>query len=147
MNFDPNKQEVYDFLQDPAHMHGVLGYLDAVGNPDSAFVGFSVMPNLDIIFGTSNDSRKFSCILANKHVSFNVSDEAKRQTIQLKGIVEMIPKPDFDQYENAHYAKIGESFRKFKDAPDREFFIIRPTWLRFSDCSGFPWALSVLIDK
>ena len=147
MSFTPTRKEVYDFLQDISRQHGVLGYLDADGNPDSAFIGFSATPELDILFGTSDTSRKFSRILQNNLVSFNVTDRDKRYTVQLKGIVKEIPKSELEPYEEDHYAKLGEYSRKFKDMPDKHFFLITPTWLRFSDCSGFPWTVTTLIDK
>jgi general stress protein 26 len=146
MSFQPTKQEVHAFLQDPTRPHGVLGYLDASGNPDSAFVGFSATSELDIIFGTSDTSRKFSRILENPQVSFNVTDKDQRYTVQLKGTVEEIPKSELEPYEEDHYAKLGDFSRKFKDMPDQHFFLIRPTWLRFSDCSGYPWVLTVVVD-
>lgn len=147
MSFTPTQEDVHAFLQDQTHQHGVLGYLDAESNPDSAFIGFSATPELGIIFGTSDTSRKFSRVLENDHVSFNVTDRDSRYTIQLKGIVKEIPKSELEPYEEAHYAKLGEYSRKFKDMPDQHFFLITPTWLRFSDCSGFPWTVTTLIDK
>jgi uncharacterized pyridoxamine 5'-phosphate oxidase family protein len=146
MSFTPTQTEVYDFLQDPSRQHGVLGYLDADGNPDAAFIGFSATPELDILFGTSDTSRKFSRIHDNAHVSFNVTDKDKRYTVQLKGLVQEITKDDLSPFEHNHYNKLGEASRKFKDMPDQHFFLITPSWLRFTDCSGYPWAVTELIS-
>ncbi|MEO7617300.1 MAG: pyridoxamine 5'-phosphate oxidase family protein, partial [Candidatus Saccharibacteria bacterium] len=119
MSFTPTQTEVYDFLQDPSRQHGVLGYLDASGNPDAAFIGFSATPELGILFGTSDTSRKFSRIHDGAHVSFNVTDKDKRYTVQLKGLVRELSKDELALYEDRHYAKLGEVSRKYKDMPDQ----------------------------
>lgn len=147
MAFTPTQSEAYDFLQDPERAHGVLGYLDSDAQPDTAFISFSATKDLNIIFGTSDTSRKFTAVKARPNVAFNVTNKEHRYTVQLKGQVRELSLEELAPYEDAHYAKLGEASRKFKTMPDQHFFIIEPTYLKFTDCMGFPWAVTTLIDK
>lgn len=145
MSFIPTQSEAYEFLQDPERAHGVLGYLDADSNPDTAFIGFSATKDLQIIFGTSDTSRKFAAIKTNPNAAFNVTDKIRRYTVQLKGQVRELTLEELAPFEDDHYAKLGEASRKFKTMTDQHFFIIDPTYFKFTDCSGYPWAITELI--
>jgi hypothetical protein len=145
MGFVPSVAQVFGFMQDPVQRNGVLAYLDESGHPDTARISFSVSGRLDVIFGTSDESRKFNLIHADPRVGFNVTNDDLRFTVQLKGIVRELTKDELSVFEPAHYAKLGENSRRFRDLPDQHFFLIRPIWLRFSDCKEDPWTTTVLI--
>ena len=135
----PTRTDVFEFLQSRAHPLGVLAYLDPDGHPDSACVAFSATPNLEIIFGTSDQSRKFPCLTADSHVGFNVTDPIYRLTVQLKGTVREIGGPTLEDHERMHYAKLAEDSRRFRDLPDQHFFRISPIVTQYSDCLQEPW--------
>ncbi len=145
INFAPSKSEVYEFLQNPKLAHGVLGYLDSDAQPDTAFISFSATKDLSIIFGTSETSRKFTAIKANPNAAFNITDKDRRYTVQLKGQVRELSLQELVPFEDEHYAKLGEASRKFKTMPDQHFFIIEPTYFKFTDCSSNPWVITQLI--
>lgn len=144
MGLVPTKAEVYDFLQDAAHMHGVLAYLDGQGLPETAFVAFSATAELNLVFGTSGTSRKFGRIQG-ATVGFNVTDRELRQTVQLQGKAREVAGGELTALEEGHYAKLGQASRRFKDLPDQHFFLITPTGLRFSDCLEDPWTVTQII--
>ncbi len=145
MSFTPTQSEAYEFFQDTERAHGVLSYLDINAQPDSAFISFSATKDLNIIFGTSDTSRKFTAIKARPNVAFNVTDKESRYTVQLKGKVRELSLEELAPFEADHYAKLGVASRKFKTMPDQHFFIIEPTYLKFTDCSGNPWVITQLI--
>jgi len=144
MGFTPDVEDVFAFLQDPLHPHGVLAYTNTHGNPDTAFVAFSATNALHIIFGTSDASRKFGSLRSNPNVGFNVTDVGQRLTVQLTGEVSEIDREAMTKH-GAHYAKLGERSRRFEDLPDQHFFVIRTRLLRFSDCLEEPWTVAEII--
>jgi hypothetical protein len=146
MGFVPTMQEVYEFLQSKDHMHGVLAYLDQDGCPETAFVAFSSTPELSVIFGTSDTSRKYQSVFDVSVVGFNVTDRQARLTVQLQGRVREIDGAELELLEAAHYAKLGESSRRFKSLPDQHFLLIEPFSLRFSDCLEEPWTVTQIIS-
>jgi hypothetical protein len=144
MGFTPTKTQVYAFLQDAANPRGVLAYFGARGCPDTARMAFSSTQGLEIIFGTSNLSRKYSRISADSRVGFNVTDDIKRHTVQMQGLVHELRPEDLKLYEADHYAKLGQSSQRFQDRPNERFFLIQPTSVRFSDCSEDPFLVTVI---
>ena len=108
-------------------------------------MGFSATLELEILFGTSDISRKFNSLLEGAVVAFNVTDKDLRQTVQLQGKVREIIREELPKYEEAHYAKLGESSRRYKDLPDQHFYLITPTSLRFSDVMDWPWTVTQVI--
>ncbi len=57
------KADIYQFMS--RQKLGVLGTLTSGGNPQSALVGIAVTPELEIIFDTVKNSRKFRNLMSN----------------------------------------------------------------------------------
>jgi hypothetical protein len=139
----PTKDDVFRFLQNPVHMHGTLAYLGADGHPDTALVAFSATPSLEIIFGTSDQSRKFGCLTADARVGFNVTDVNYRLTIQLTGRARELCEREMDRLKADHYQKLGAASERFHGLPGQHFYTISPIEVRFTNCVQEPWETTV----
>ncbi len=130
------KKEIFDFLQ--TQPLGVISSLDSSGQPQSATVAFSQTADLSIIIGTSKTSRKANNIVADKRTAFVATDIEKRYTVQLEATAKKLTPQEFATYEQAHFKKLPMS-APFKDIKGQCYFLLKPTSLKFTDCSQNPW--------
>lgn len=114
---------------------GVVSTLGADGEPQSATVAFSESPDGTIVFGTFDDSRKFANILRDPRVSLVVSDDD--HTVQVQGVARLTEGEDAARCRARHAAK-NPSTEKFADDPRQRYFLVTPTWLRFTDYTTEP---------
>jgi hypothetical protein len=70
-----------------------------------------------------------------------VTNEEKRYTVQMQGTAKALSAEEFESYSDDHYEQLPFS-RAYKDNPEQVHFLISPTFLRFSDCSVYPWVLT-----
>lgn len=123
------KAELYIFLT--GHRLGVLSYVSADGRPHSALVGIAVTKDIEIVFDTVKTSRKYGKLLARQACCFVVGCQGE-QTVQYEGAAEELTGDDLAAYKKIYFAA-------FPDGPEREqwpgivYFVVRPTWVRFSD--------------
>jgi pyridoxine/pyridoxamine 5'-phosphate oxidase len=133
------KQDIYDFLNSQSLM--VVSSVSKDGQPQGAVVGFGQTEDLEIIFRTSELSRKATNILANEKVSAVIGWGSK--TVQLDGVARMLSGIEQEEYSEMYFRKT-ESARKYKDDPHERCFLITPTWLRVTDLTTKPWAVTEL---
>ncbi len=114
---------------------GVLGTLYD-GAPQSALVGIAVTPKLEIVFDTVNTSRKFRNLIANSSCSFAIGWNGE-QTVQYEGRAEQLFAPEMDYYRDIYF-KAWPECRAHLAWPGIAYFIVRPTWIRYSDFSQNP---------
>lgn len=125
--------ELFDFMS--KHRLGVLSYVSGQGEPRSALVGIAVTPALEIIFDTVSSSRKYENLLANPAASFVLGNG--EITVQYEG---QAFRPMGDQL--VHYQQAY--FTVWPDGPQRlswpgiTYFVLRPTWIRYSDFDQRP---------
>jgi general stress protein 26 len=126
--------DLYAFLAQ--HKLGVLATVSADLTAQSALVGIAVLPTLEIVFDTIKTTRKYPNLLARPQCSF-VIGWAAEQTLQYEGKAEVLQPPDLEKYQQIY-------FETWPDGPDRlswpgiVYFLVRPTWIRFSDFAQDP---------
>jgi len=130
------KKKVLDFLN--KQQLGVLSTVTLDGNPESAVVGFGVMDNLELFFGTQNYTRKYKNLIVNKNVSF-VTGWDDNITIQYEGISQELSANDgaLNEYKETYFAK-NPNARKYINAPGQTFFKVFPIWIRYSNLNTNP---------
>jgi len=117
----------------------VLSTLSAHGWPQSAVVGFSAHKGCVLVMGTSSLSRKFHNLERDPHVSVVVGwDQGK--TVQFEGIARILSKEEEGQWTEQHY-KIRPEALKYNSDPNERHFIVRPTWIRYTDLTKSPWEI------
>lgn len=105
--------------------------------PESAIVGFGNNESLEIIFGTSNHTRKYNNLKNNQHVSFVIGWNSETGTIQYEGIAKELTKEEAMSYINLLIQKNVDN-RKYVDSEEQRYFLIKPQWIRFLDNAGTP---------
>jgi pyridoxine/pyridoxamine 5'-phosphate oxidase len=117
---------------------GVLATIGPGGDPQSALVGIAVTPQLEIVFDTVKSSRKYPNLLAHPACSFVIGGwGASEQTIQYEGVAEEPKSTDLERYQETY-------FKAWPDGPARMtwpgivYFVVRPTWIRYSDFAKNP---------
>jgi pyridoxamine 5'-phosphate oxidase-like protein len=115
---------------------GVCGTISDAGTPQSALVGFAATPNLEIIFDTVKSSRKYPNLIARPACSF-VFGWTGEQTVQYEGEAQELRSPELEHYQETY-------FKVWPDGPERMswpgivYFVVRPTWIRYSDFDQNP---------
>jgi general stress protein 26 len=121
------KADVLTYLQ--KHQFCVLSTVDANGRPQSAFVGFTVSDNLELLIGTSNQSRKYRNIMLAPTVSMVVGDT--EGTVQYEGEAHVIDSQEEQQLLSEHFGQVPGS-AKYRQDPTQVWLKITPAWVRFT---------------
>jgi len=132
-----NNQWLKEFMA--SHPLMVISTLNAVGNPQSATVGFGSTDELELVFGTSRNSRKAGNILNNSKVAAVIGWD-KDGTVQYEGTASLVAGADIETYSELYFAK-NPMARGMKDKPGMCYFLIKPTWIRFTDVTKNPWLI------
>lgn len=119
------KEKLLVFLSDRSYC--VLSTVNTHNKPESAFVAFS-NNGLELIIGTSSQSRKYQNILQNPSVAIVVADETGE--VQYGGEATILAGQTATSAENQYTAQIPGS-DKYRQDPTQVYIQIRPTWVRF----------------
>jgi len=128
--------ELYAFLA--KWRLGVLGTICRTDTPQSALIGIAVTQQLEIVFDTVKSSRKYPNLIARPACSFVIGGwGAGEQTVQYEGVAEELESPELEPYQATY-------FKAWPDGPARAtwpgivYFVVRPTWIRYSDFDRDP---------
>lgn len=106
------------------------------GTPQAAIVGFGVSDDLEIVFDTTRETRKYRNLRADPRIALVIGwDDAI--TAQIEGVADF---PDGDELERIRQVY----FVAYPDGRDRlawpgiTHVRVRPTWVRFSDFTVDP---------
>ncbi len=132
------KQKILAFLK--TQNLGVIATNSATSqSPESAVVGFSETENLEIVFSTSSETRKYQNLMKHPHVSFVIgwSFGKENKNVQFEGKAELISNDEREKYMQQHIGKNPGS-SKFAQDPKQCFFKVAPSWIRYSDFTVVP---------
>lgn len=118
-----------------SQMLGVVSTVNDAGSPESALVAFAETPELEIIFGTFNDTRKFRNIQEHSTISFVVGGDNK--SIQIEGRAHIADGSESQQCADILVSKNPRAAR-FVTEPRERFVLLRPTWIRFTNFGTKP---------
>jgi len=131
---DPQQKTILDFLK--TQLLGVIATVDSAGTkPEAALVAFSETDQLELIFGTFNDTRKFANLQANPRVAFVISSD--RVTVQYEGVASLAEGEQTEEYRNIHLTKNPRA-QKLSHHIQQQFFKVTPTWIRYTNVSAKP---------
>lgn len=123
----------------------VLSTLNKENKPESAVIAFCETESFDIIFECFKDSRKYSNLKSNKHVSLTTGFSAKKHiTFQYEGVAEEQHGKDIENCKNLFKNKDTPCSEEFLENPKAIFFKIKPKWIRYSDYTAKP---PIIIEK
>ena len=132
------KADLYDFMTQ--HPMAVLGTASPAGEPEAALMRTVVTPELELFFDTRVETRKYRNFLANPRCSF-VIGFAGPASVQYEGA---LARPDGEELARlkALYFTAVPQARDRDLRPDIAWLVARPTWIRYSDYSSLPPAVT-----
>lgn len=132
-----NKSLILDFIN--KQKLTVISTVNKNGKPQAAVVGFGQTDRLEIIFGTNNASRKYQNILDNPAVALVIGWEDTR-TVQFEGIARELTPDELQLVRDNYWDKSPEA-EKHHTIEGQRYFIVKPTWIRYTDLAKDPWAI------
>lgn len=131
---------IFEFI----HKHDlcVLSTVNQQGSPESAVLGFSDNKDFEIVVATSLNNRKFRNLENNPKVSIVIGWD-ENITVQYEGTASVLDGKTLVQYQVQHFSKLP-SAEKYNDNPDERYILVRPKWLRYTDCNEDPWQIQEL---
>jgi len=130
------ESELYTFMA--KQKLGVLATISQTASPESALVGIAITPQLEIVFDTVKSYRKYPNLITRPACSFVIGGWGSgEQTVQYEGRAEELKPPHLEHY-------LATYFQAWPDGPARMswpgivHFVVRPTWIRYSDFDQNP---------
>ena len=116
----------------------VLSTITSNNQSQSALVAFAETKNLELIFGTFSNTRKYKNLKNNSQVSIVIgTDETTNLALQYEGIASEVTGKDLEQCQN-HQLQKNPTSQKYASHKDQRYFKINPLWIRYSDLSKNP---------
>lgn len=115
------------------HTLAVIATTHPNSTPEAAVIDFSVRDDLEIVFDTFSDTRKYANLIQNSAVALVVGWD-NNITVQLEGLAEPVPAADVDRYQRDHVEHVPEE-REFIEK-GAVIFRVRPRWIRYSNFAG-----------
>lgn len=109
----------------------VVATVNPEGNPQAATVGFSIDEKFQVIIATNESTRKANNISNNSNIALVVGFSGDT-TLQYEGIAEKTPTNELGSRLEEHFKKLPGA-KKFANDAGQAYFLIKPTWLRFTD--------------
>lgn len=121
--------ELSDFMQ--RNRLAVIATASLKGGAEAALLDIAVTPDLEVIFETTDATRKFRNLRENPRVALVIGWD-NDQTLQYEGLVD---EPLGREQERivAHYFSVFPQKLSHRHWPGNHYFRVRPAWIRFSD--------------
>jgi general stress protein 26 len=143
MNDEEQRKRILNFIK--SNRLTVISTIDVENNkPESAVIAFAEKDNLDLIFGTSNKSRKYKNLQANKNVSFVIGWTDEFGTVQYEGVATELSDDEVLEHGRILGNK-NELAKAFLTREDQRYFLVKPTWIRFTNKSMKPKEIIELV--
>lgn len=109
------------------------------GNPESALVTYAENENLELYFGTYQNERKYKNLKNNPAVAFVIGwDATIHETLQYEGVARELEATEIHEAHQHFLKKPGNiNTEEYLYHPKFSFFIVKPTWLRYSNYLKF----------
>jgi general stress protein 26 len=127
------KEKIYSFLN--KKIHAVVSTCGDNHQPEAALIGFGQTDKLELIFGTSNQSRKYQNLHQSNKVALVIGWDDDSITVQYEGYVTELAGEEKSRYVEIYHQKVPAAI-KYSTLPDQVYFKITPIWVRYSDLSN-----------
>jgi pyridoxine/pyridoxamine 5'-phosphate oxidase len=127
------KSDVLAFIK--TKIHTVVSTCGSNQQPEAALVGFGETDQLELIFGTFRTSKKYKNLQENSRAAFVIGWDEDYITVQYEGIVRELEPEEWEKYLSIYHHKVP-SAAHYRTNPDQTYFLVTPTWIRYTDASG-----------
>lgn len=104
--------------------------------PQAAVIGFAVSDALELVFDTTEDTRKYRNLRADPRIALVVGwDDAV--TAQIEGIADFPSGDELERIRQCYFVAYPDG-RDRLDWPGITHVRVRPTWVRYSDFRQLP---------
>lgn len=122
------RKKLHDFIW--ARGQGVIATTGSAGQPEAALMDIAVTPDLQLIFETTDQTRKFANLRARPGVAFVIGWDGN-ETLQYDGIAEEPEGRALAEARKLYVAAFPEKISHL-NWPGNHHFRARPVWIRFS---------------
>jgi hypothetical protein len=129
-----NLQAVNNFLA--GHDTCVIATVGRDSKPEAATVGFWHDNDFTILIGTNRTTRKYANLQHNRTVALVIGFDGK-ETVQIEGIAKEMGRADITEQLDKFMNKVP-AVRKYADQSGQTYFLISPTWLRYTNYTADP---------
>lgn len=133
----PEKQEILEFLK--KNPMGTISTIHAdTGAPESALIAFAETNELEIIFQTFYDARKYTNLKNDSRIAFVTGWEIEKInqiTFQYEGFAQelKVGTNKYNEYRKIFEGKKTPCTIEFLDNPKSRIFLVTSTWFSYSD--------------
>ena len=128
------REQLIQFLR--KYKLAVQASIASDGAPQAAVVGIAVSDQLELVFDTTESTRKYRNLRANPRIALVVGWDHEA-TAQIEGIVDFPTGPELQRIRDVYFVP-------YPDGRDRLAWAgitharVRPTWIRYSDFTRDP---------
>jgi general stress protein 26 len=126
------KDELYQFIR--GHGLCVVASVSKSGTseaaPEAALIGFAVTPSLELIFDTTDATRKYPNLRANPRIAVVIGWEDER-TVQIEGIADEPRGAELERLKAIYFGIYPDGVAR-QNWPGLTYFRVTPAWIRFS---------------
>ncbi len=134
---EEQKKVVLDFLS--KELLGVVSTVHQDGNPEAAAVAFAENDNLELVFATFSNTRKYGNLKRNPYVAFVIGvSEEEGITVQYEGEARELYGMELAKAKEIHVRKDPERRAKYAEMDENKYFLVTPTWIRYLDIKTDP---------
>lgn len=135
-----SRSELIEFLR--AQKWAVESSVTPDGAPQAAVVGVAVSDELELVFDTIGDTRKAENLRQNPKIALVMGwDDGK--TAQIEGVADEPTGDSLARIKKVYFAKFPDGVER-EAWPKITYFRVKPTWVRFSDFTTAPPAITEL---
>lgn len=120
---------LYEFLSE--HHHAVICSIAENSMPQAALVGVAITENLELIFDTTSDTRKYDNLVRNPALAAVIGWDGE-QTVQYEGIARLLTGDELKPYQDIYLRAFPDGIGR-ADWEHIAYFVVTPKWIRFSD--------------
>ena len=115
------------------------------GGPQAAVIGFIVTDDFEVVFDTVETTRKAVNLRRNASCALVIGgmSDGEERTVQLEGITDEPAGADLERLKQLYFVRFPDG-RDRQRWPGLTYIRVRTRWLRFSDFSQTPPAITEL---
>lgn len=132
--------QIYEFMN--SYQLGALSTVNNNSLPEVAIIGFGQTKDLELVFGTDSTSRKYKNLQQNPRVAFAIGGITP-ETIQYEGVAREILPSELAIIRDNYWRKTPRAEAYHKN-PTQRYFMVMPTWIRYTDVRATPWDITEL---
>ncbi|HUJ03476.1 MAG TPA: pyridoxamine 5'-phosphate oxidase family protein [Rhizomicrobium sp.] len=122
------KQALYEFMR--ARRFAVMASVSPQRTPEAALVGYAVTPEFELVFDTTDATRKCPNLRANPAIAFVIGWEGW-ETVQYEGMADEPAGEERERLLKIYLEAFPDGVAR-QEWPGITYFRVRPRWIRFS---------------